>query len=165
MIINVNYYQYLNVGLLTLSPMNVAPVCHVGDPFQITCTASIEFISWSIFRVNEQGLLERAIIDEPINSQDQVQMPQPIMTELATFTFLRSSAQGDLPLISTLSIDSVSIGLNGTVVNCMNGRRTEERNASILASTTIKIVDTTQSELPNHTKSISLTVVSWYLYV
>ena len=95
--------------------MNVAPVCHVGDPLQLTCTASIEFISWSIFRINEQGMLERVIIDEPINSRDRVQMPDLIVNELVTFTFMRTSAQGDLPLISTLSIDSVSIGLNGTV--------------------------------------------------
>ena len=58
--------------------MNVAPVCHVGDPLQLTCTASIEFISWSIFHINEQGMLVRAIIDEPINSRDRIQMPDPI---------------------------------------------------------------------------------------
>ena len=148
---------------MTLSPTNVAPVCHVGDPLQLTCTASIEFISWSIFRINEQGMLVRAIIDEPINSQDRIQMPRPIVNELATFTFMRTSAREDLPLISTLFIDSVSIGLNGTVVNCTDERRNEERNASIFVSTTIMIVDTTQSELSNQT--ISMTVVSWYLYV
>ena len=138
--------------------MNVAPVCRVGDPLQMTCTASIEFTSWSIFRVNEQGMLERAIHDEPINSVDQVQMPEPTVTELATFTIMRTSAQNVLPLTSTLSIDMVSIGLNGTVVNCMDGRRSEERNVSISASTTIKIIDTNQSELANQT--ISMTVVS-----
>ena len=76
----------------------------------------------------------------------------PIVNELATFTFMRTSAQGDLPLISTLFIDSVSIGLNGTVVNCTDERINEERNALIFVSTTIirfMIVDTTQSELPN----------------
>ena len=29
------------IGVLTLSPMMVVPVCHVGDPLQITCTASV----------------------------------------------------------------------------------------------------------------------------
>ena len=133
---------------MTLSPTTVAPVCRAGDPLQITCTAPIEFITWSIFRVNEQGMLERAIIDEPINSQDPLQMPET-MTDLATFTFMRTSAQGDLPLVSTLSIDSVSIGLNGTVVRCMDGRRNGEGNVSMPASTTIYIVDTSQSELAN----------------
>ena len=41
--------------MLILSPMMVAPVCHVGDPLQLTCTASVEFIRWSIVVVNEHG--------------------------------------------------------------------------------------------------------------
>ena len=87
--------------------MLVAPVCRVGDQLNLTCTASIEFITWSVFCVNEQGILERAINDEPINSEDMLQMPEPTVNSLATFTFMRTSAQGDLPLISTLSVDSV----------------------------------------------------------
>ena len=60
----------------------------------------------------------------------------------ATFTYLRSSAQGISPLISTLSIDSVSIGLNGTVLRCSGvGNPTES------ASTTIQIINISQSEL------------------
>ncbi|MCG8623056.1 MAG: hypothetical protein MJE68_13805, partial [Proteobacteria bacterium] len=43
----------INVGQLILSPMSVASVCSVGDPFQLTCTASVEAgIKWNIFRVN-----------------------------------------------------------------------------------------------------------------
>ena len=127
----------------------MAPVCSVGDPLQLTCTSpDVEFISWSIFRVNEQGILEQAINDEQINSQDQLQMPPPTVTELATFTFARISAQGDSPLISTLTIDSVSIGLNGAVVRCMDGRQNREDNIMLTSvSTTIQIVDTNQSEL------------------
>ena len=72
-------------------------------------------------------------------------MPQPIAISLATFTFLRTSAQGELPLITMLSIDSVSIGLNGTVVHCIDGRN-QEGNKLMPASTTIQIIDTSQSE-------------------
>ena len=132
-------------GTVTLSPMTVTPVCHVGDPLQLTCTASVEFISWSIFRVNEQGILERAIIDEPINSRDVHQLTETTVNDLATFTFMRISARNAVPLVSTLSIDSVSIGLNGTVVNCTDTRNREESLTS--ASTTIQIVDTSQGEL------------------
>ena len=125
--------------------MTVAPVCHVGDPLRIICTACAKFIIWSIFHVNEEGILEKAINDEPINSQDEGQMPPPTVTELATFTFLRTSAQGDSPLISTLTIDRVSISLNGTVVNCMDGKQNSEGNVLMSVSTIIKIVDTTTS--------------------
>ncbi len=136
--------------MLTLSPMTVAPVCRVGDPLSLTCTASIDFIIWSVSRVNEQGMLEKAINDEPINSEDLLQMLQPIVTSLATFTFTRTSAQGELPLISTLSIDSVSISLNGTVVRCIDGRSQEENNLMTGSTTcTIQIIDTRQSELAN----------------
>ena len=120
---------------MTLSPVMVAPVCHVGDPLQLICTASVEFIRWSILHINPVQ----------INSRDENQMR--IFNDLVdsvTFTFLRSSAQFASPLISTLSIDSVSIGLNGTVVHC-----TDIANSTTSASTTIHILDanTTLSKL------------------
>ena len=47
------HLKFLFAGQLTLSPMSVAPVCSVGDPLQLTCTASVEAgIKWNIFRVN-----------------------------------------------------------------------------------------------------------------
>ena len=128
--------------MVTLSLMMVAPVCRVGDPLQLTCTATVEFISWSIFRISEQGTLEMEINDVQINSRDPNQMPIQTVANSATFTFSRNSAQGASPLISTLSIDSVSIGLNGTVVHC-----SEIGNSGTLASSTIQIVDTSQSKL------------------
>lgn len=127
----------------------VAPVCRVGDPLELTCTASIEFICWSIYHVNEQGDLENIINDVPLNSIDVRQMPQPTTIDLATFTFMRTSAQGELPLITTLSIDSVSIGLNGTNISCIDGRK-QEGNKLMPASTTIQVIDTSQSKLPYH---------------
>ena len=36
--------QYNYAGMVKLSPEMVAPVCHVGDPLLLTCTASVEFI-------------------------------------------------------------------------------------------------------------------------
>ena len=140
----------MHAGMLTISPMTVAPVCRVGDSLNLTCIASVEFITWRVFRVNEQGMLEKAINDEPINSQDPFQMPEPIVTNLATFTFIRMSAQFSLPLISTLHIDLVSIGLNESVVYCVDGRNTVT-NKLMSASTTIQIIDTSQSKLAYHT--------------
>jgi hypothetical protein len=57
---------------------------------------------------------------------------------------MKISTEGALPLITRLSIDSVSIGLNGTVVRC-----SDVANPMTSASTTIQIIDTSQSELPN----------------
>ena len=122
--------------MLTLSPMTVAPVCHVGDPLQLTCTASVEFVRWSILQVNERGILVEVAAAVQLNSRDENQMRQiEDLVDSATFTFIRSSAQFASPLISTLSIDSVSIGLNRTVVRCM-----EAGGSTSSASTTIKII-------------------------
>ena len=119
-----------------LSPVSVAPVCHVGDPLQLTCTASVEFISWSFTVVTEQGREEEITIFSTSSQQTM-----PIVVNSTTFTLMRNSPQGVLPLIVTLSIDSVSIGLNGTVVNCV-----DTRNSTASASTTIQIIDTGNSE-------------------
>ena len=68
-------------------------------------------------------------------------MPRTITVNSSTLTFTRTSAQGDLPLVSTLSIDSVSIGLNGTVLRCL-----DIANPMISASTTIQIINVSLSE-------------------
>ena len=132
--------------MLTLSPMTVAPVCHVGGQLQnqLTCTASVQFIRWNILQVNEQGILEDVTASLQINSLDANQMTERVVNS-STFTFMRISAQRERPLISRLSIDSVSIGLNGTVARC-----SDVSNQSISASTTIQIIDINQiSELIN----------------
>ena len=68
-------------GMLTLSPMMVAPVCRVGDPLQITCTASVDFIRWSILVVNEHGMNEE--ITAIRNSLD----PLPPIQRIINSTF------------------------------------------------------------------------------
>ena len=128
--------------MVTLSPMSVAPVCSAGDPLQLTCTAHAEFLRWNILRTNEQGTLVNVINSELINSRDAVQIINTPLNS-ATITFTRISAQGASPLVSTLSIDSVNIGLNGTVVRCSDAANP----TTMLASSTIQIIETTQSEL------------------
>ena len=84
--------------MLTLSPVMVAPVC-LGDLLQLTCTASVQFIRWSILQPNEQGILVE-VTSAQINSRDANQMT-PRVVNSATFTFIRSSAEDTTPLIST----------------------------------------------------------------
>jgi hypothetical protein len=79
---------------------------------------------------------------EIINSRDMIQMRDtPLPMNSATFTFMRTSARNASPLVSTLSIDAVNIGLNGTVVRC-----SDLTDPSISAATAIQIIDTSQSE-------------------
>ena len=129
------------IGQLTLSPMTVAPVCRVGDTLQLTCTASgiasesIQSIRWHISQVNEQGMLKEVTNSVLIDRSDDNQMKRRVVNS-TTFTFMRTSAKDTLSLISTLSTDSVSIGLNGTVVRC-----TDVANPMTSASTTIQVID------------------------
>ena len=123
--------------MVTLSPMTVAPVCRVGDQLQVTCTASVEFIRWSLVVVNEHGMDEEITVSR--NSRDPNPEPKERIINSTMFTFSRTSAEDALPLISTLSINSVSIGLNETVVGCMDAN-----NPMTSASTTIYIIDVSE---------------------
>ena len=53
-----------------------------------------------------------------INSVDPSEQASQAGVNSTTFTFRRISVQKNLPLISTLAIDSVGLGLNGTMVQC-----------------------------------------------
>ena len=107
-------------------------MCHVGDHLNLTCTASVDFITWSFIVVNGQGRDAEITIFSTTSQQSM-----PTVVNSTTFTLMRNSPQSVLPLIITLSIDSVGIGLNGTVVNCV-----DLRNSTTSVSTTIQIIDT-----------------------
>jgi hypothetical protein len=125
--------------MVTLSPMPVVPVCRVGDPLQLTCTATVANIEWSFTVINQHGRDESvtafSFAGAPANQSVLIQVNS------TTFTLIRNSSQSVLPLIVTLSIDSVSVGLNGTVVNCM-----DPGNSMSTASTAIQIIDTSNGE-------------------
>ncbi len=151
--------QLLLIGTVTLSPMPLAPVCRVGDPLQLTCAASAEFMRWNILQVNDQGTLEESTTPVQINSRDDNQIAQKVMNS-STFTFTRTSTTRVLPLISMLSIDSVSIGLNGTVVNC-----SDVANPMISSSTTIYIISAANSTITLSKLIISLITIRHSLQV
>ena len=129
-------YNYFLAGQLTFSLMEVAPVCRVGDPLELTCTASVESLQWSLTVVDEQGRDENILMF--ITASAPSPQPPPITVNFTTFTLRRISDQGASPLVSTLSIDPVSIGLNGTVVNCMDATSSMTPSSE---STTILIID------------------------
>ena len=115
-------------------------MCSVGDPLHLTCTASVEAgIKWNIFRVDVNGIGDVLIT---VGSAKNQMIPMTV--DSVMFTFIKNSAPGATPLVSTLSVDSVSIGLNGTIVNC-----SDLSDSMTSAATTIQIIDTSQSEFIN----------------
>ena len=121
-----------NVGVVILSPRAVAPVCRVGDQLELTCNSTGSFLRWIFTIGNEQGVPQE--YRRNINSQDGSQQMSMIEVNSTTFTFMRISDQGVLPLISTLVINSVSSTLNGTVVHCV------DVGTSTTASTTVHLI-------------------------
>ena len=88
---------------------------------------------------NEQGMEEEITVSR--NSRDSSPPPRERIINSTKFIFSRISGVGVLPLISTLAINSTTIGLNGTVVRC---RDADNPMASV--STTINIIDTNNSK-------------------
>ena len=119
--------------MVTLSPSSVAPVCRVGDPLELTCSSSRSFSRWTFSVGNEQGVSQE--YRRNINSQDGSQQVSTIQVNSTTFTFMRTSSQGMLPLVSTLVINSVNRYLNGTEVQCL------DVVSATTASTTIRLFD------------------------
>ena len=58
----------------------------------------------------------------------------------SVITFSRLSSQDVLPLVSRVTVNPVSSGLNGTVVNCFEGISSTD----LVATTTIRIIDSQQ---------------------
>jgi hypothetical protein len=127
------YDGCFDTGMVTLSPTSVAPVCQVGDPLELTCSSTGSFIRWTITVSNEQGVPQE--YRRSINSQDASQQVSMIQVNSTSFTFMRTSDQGMLPLISMLVIDSVNRYLNGTKVYCLDVA------TSTNVSTTIRLFD------------------------
>ena len=119
--------------------MTVAPVCHVGDPLQLACMSPVRSLRWRFLQVNDLGTLVEVTNSVLIDASDDNQRKLGEV-DSTTFTFTRISTQGSSPLISILSIDSVSIGLNGIVVRC-----TDVANSTISASTMIYIISDANS--------------------
>ena len=100
-------------GMVTLTPMTVAPVCHVGDGLNLTCTASVDFIRWSINY--EQGSQVDGEFTMFITSRATTNQSKQIIVNSAIFSFVRNSVP---------------------VVHCRDAS-----NPMTLASTTIQIMN------------------------
>ena len=120
-------------GMVTLSPTSVAIVCNVRDPLELTCNSTGSFIRWSMIVGSEEGVPQE--YSRSITSEDGSQQVSMIELNSTTFTFMRTSSQRMLPLVSTLVIESVNRYLNGTEVHCSDVATT------ITASTTIHLFD------------------------
>ena len=130
-----------NTGISTISPGGTASAC-LGEQLELTCDTTGNFLEWSFNLIYENGTSRRSMLTiQSIGESDQMHQ---FRINSITFTSIRISTRGSLPLMSNLTISPVTRGLNGTPVNC------EDQETGELSSTVISIISGT---VIIHTKS------------
>ena len=118
-------------GLVEISPSPEAPVCQAGDQLELTCSLSGTFLRWQFTAVRESGVPETYVRTVSSGGTTGVVSSPFIINSTIEITFVRLSTQ---PLTSRMTISSVSEGLNGVQVNCIDVAISES------AATTIRII-------------------------
>lgn len=122
-------------GWLLISPSEEAVVCE-GEQLELMCTTNATFLRWISLLQTEQERTIQTYSRYISYADESEQASSFFVTNYTSFNVLRVSHQRRLPLVSRLIINTVTIGLNGTKVNC-----TEAYTPSIMmASTTINII-------------------------
>ena len=127
-----DYYLHNYTGVVEISPSAVAPVCQAGDQLELICTSSGTIHTWEFTIFPENMTYSASVI-----SAGPSGVPPPVTISSSMITFSRLSAQNSSPLVSRITVSSVSSGLNGTVVKCVEG-------ISSTAIATIRIIDAGQ---------------------
>ena len=137
--VNVPYIQYKDhnsatagVALVEISPSVVAPICQAGDQLELRCYTSSNFLRWEFVAISASGeavtYMQTVTSDGPAGvDSDPITINSTIMV-----SFSRDSSQGSLPLISRMTINPVSDGLNGVDVKCTDRVTSESATTTIL---------------------------------
>ena len=109
-----------------------------GEQVELTCSTNVSILGWASSPLqNEQGQMRTFM--RFIASEGRSQQVSYVMVNSTFFNVSRVSSQDELPLVSRLAIHPVSIGLNGTKVNCTEVEINNEQNTAV-ASTTIYVI-------------------------
>ena len=128
-------HLYVSTGVVEISPSPV--VCQAGnqqtgDQLELMCntTSTLEH-RWEFTVFPENVSYTRSPVSS-IGVSGITTAPLIIGTSMITFS--RLSGPNVQPLVSMITINPVSRGLNGTVVNCF------ELDTNLVATTTIQII-------------------------
>ena len=117
-------------GAVILSPSGIVTVCS-GDQLELICTLTDPGSSLLEWRITSTTSISVQQAIEAATPSDQI---SHFIVNSTSFTTSRISAQGQLPLVSRLLINPVTIGLNGTVVDCTDGIIATVETASAIVS-------------------------------
>ena len=107
---------HLSEDVVSLSPQGIAHVCN-RDQLELVCmTTSSSVLDW-IISIPGNTTIRRSL-------STMSHLTQREINSTTIITFSRISNENTVPLVSRLLISSVSIGLNGTEVNCVVGDAT-----------------------------------------
>ena len=115
---------------MTISPSGNSLVC-AGDQLELICSLTdpgSSLLAWTFAPATIFMDFYQAIDANSLNDETS-------MINSTSFTFSRISARGIMPLVSRLTIDPLTIGLNGIMINCTDVSMMET------ASTTIHVLN------------------------
>ena len=107
------FFFFFYAGRLTLTPSIMTSICS-GDQLLLTCNSSTDLHQWSILDP-ATGRTYTRLIAVPTTA---VAVITPLEVQSITFSFDVISASNALPLISTLTVDSVTDYLNTSRIVC-----------------------------------------------
>ena len=98
---------------LSISSTDVVSVC-LGGQLSLACTINTSFIQWNINIPHYPALITYLFSTNRVTN-----IPETFTINETDFEILKTSNRGAVPLVSTLSITNVSVGLDGTLIQCM----------------------------------------------
>ena len=114
-----------------LSPTSdLIPVCN-GNQLKVTCSTTETFLRWNI-TLPQNGKSSINTYTRTVSSHSVTSLVSPILINSTRIDLHRSSVEGELPLISSLMISSVSTIINRTLLTCMELTSSPESATTIV---------------------------------
>ena len=107
-----------------------------GEQFTLECQSSLQddfILEWNVYIPYRNKMYPKLYSKNGVRDTATVEIES-----MVTLNFDRTSESGELPLISQLSINNVSMNLNETRINCTE--RNYDNN-NIIIQTVIHIID------------------------
>ena len=108
----------------------IAPACN-GEQLKMTCTTTGSFLQWNVTLLESEAMINS--YTRTFSSGDSSSKQPSITINSTMISFVRTSAEGVSPLISTLVISPISRTFNGSRVECIElPRGTSESSFTVV---------------------------------
>ena len=108
------------VSIRSLTPCaEISPVCP-GGQITLTCISSTRLVQWTLTFPQSVELpsVTQQISSTRVSEKDPRPSPVTVNETVTIFHFLRRSDYNTTPLVTSLLIENISAGINGTNVQC-----------------------------------------------